>query len=72
MDETQRSRLARIITWFIVGVVVVLLVKVLFAVLRMSIGIAAFMFVAVVPLILLGWLAMKLWDRYERRREPKL
>ena len=71
MDEAERSRLARIITWLIVGVVVVLLLRLLFAVLRVTIGIAGFVLLTVIPLIVLGWLAMKLWDRYERGRDSR-
>lgn len=69
MDDRQRSTIARLVTWLIVGVVVVLLVRVLFALLRVSFGIAGWLFVTIVPLILIGWLAMKLWDRHNRRRE---
>lgn len=69
MDDRQRSTVARLVTWLIVGVVVVLLVRVLFALLRVSFGIAWWLFVTIVPLILIGWLAMKVWDRYHRRRE---
>lgn len=69
MDDRQRSMIARLVTWLIVGVVVVLLVRVLFALLRVSFGIAGWLFVTIVPLILIGWLAMKLWDRHNRRRE---
>ena len=72
MDRTERSRLARIITWLIVGVVVVLLLRLLFAVLRVTIGLAAFLFFTLVALILIGWVAMKLWDRYERGRDTRL
>ena len=68
MDSTQRSMLARLITWLIVGLVVVLLVRVLFALLRVSFGIASWLFITIVPLIIIGWLAMKLWDRYGNRR----
>ena len=69
MDERQRSTVARLVTWLIVGVVVVLAVRLLFALLRVSFGIAWWLFLTIVPLILIGWLAMKLWDRYHRRRE---
>lgn len=72
MNQTERSRLARVITWLIIGVVVVLLVRLLFGLLRVTIGIAAFVFLTIVPLIIIGWLAMKLWDRYERGRETRL
>ncbi len=71
MDATQRSMIARLVTWLIVGLVVVLLIRVLFALVRVSFGIAWWLFITSVPLILLGWLAMKLWDRYSSRgREP--
>ena len=69
MDDRQRSTVARLVTWLIVGVVVVLLVRVLFALLRVSFGIAWWLFVTLGTFILIGWLAMKLWDRYHRRRE---
>jgi hypothetical protein len=69
MDDRQRSTVARLVTWLIVGVVVVLAVRVLFALLRVSFGIAWWLFVTIVPLILIGWLAMKLWERRHRRRE---
>ena len=70
MDETQRSMVARLVTWLIVGLIVVLAIRLLFAVVRVSFGIAWWLFVTIVPLIVLGWLAMKLWDRYgSRRRE---
>ena len=69
MDDRQRSTIARLVTWLIVGVLVVLAVRLLFALLRVSFGIAWWLFVTIVPLILIGWVAMKLWDRYHRRRE---
>ena len=62
--------LARLITWLIVGLIVVLVVRVLFALVRVSFGIALWLFVTLVPLILIGWLAMKLWDRH-RRQHPE-
>ena len=68
MDRNQRSMLARLITWLIVGIVVVLAARLLFAILRLSVGLAWWLLVTVVPLILIGWLAMKLWDRYGNRR----
>lgn len=67
MNQRERSKAARLITWLIVGILVVLLVRVLFAILRVSIGIVGWLLLTVVPLILVGWLTMKLWDRYERR-----
>jgi hypothetical protein len=68
MDERERSRLARLVTWLIVGLLAVLAIRVLFAVLRVSFGIAWWLFVTVVPLILIGWVVMKVWDRYHGRR----
>lgn len=70
MDQTQRSMVARLVTWLIVGLVVVLAIRLLFAVVRVSFGIAWWLFVTIVPLIVLGWLAMKLWDRYGSGRRP--
>ena len=63
MDRTQRSMLARLITWLIVGIIVVLIIRLLFAI----VGAAWSIFLAIVPLVIIGWLAMKLWDRSQRR-----
>ena len=71
MDENAKSLVARLVTWLIVGLIVVLLVRVLFAVLRVSFGLASWLFLTIVPLVVIGWLAMKLWDRYSARR-PEL
>ena len=65
MDRTQRSMLARLITWLIVGIIVVLLIRLVFAI----VGAAWSIFVAIVPLVIIGWLAMRLWDRHQRRRQ---
>lgn len=72
MNQTERSRLARVITWLIIGILVVLGVRLLFAVLRLTASLALFFFTAIVPLILIGWIAMKLWDRYDRGRDTRL
>ena len=69
MDRAERSTLARLITWLIVGVLVVLAFRVLMVLLRVGVGIAWWLFVTIVPLILIGWLALKAWERYGRRRE---
>ncbi|HUF13270.1 MAG TPA: hypothetical protein VMN78_09235 [Longimicrobiales bacterium] len=71
MNQVERSRLARLITWLIVGVVVLILVRLLFALLRVSVGIVGWLLFTVLPLILLGWLAMKLWDRHRRGRASR-
>ena len=68
MDASQRSLVSRLATWLIVGLLVVLLLRVAFALLRVSFGIAWWLFVTVVPLILIGWLVMKFWDRRSNRR----
>ena len=67
---TNRPTVARLVTWLIVGIVVVLAARLLFAILRVSVGIAWWLLVTIVPLVLLGWLAMKLWDRWNGRRHP--
>lgn len=69
MDRNQRSMLARLITWLIVGLVVVLAARLLFAILRVGVGIAWWLFVTIVPLVLLGWLVMKIWERRQGRPE---
>jgi len=68
MDAAQRSMLSRLVTWLIVGLLVVLAVRLAFALLRVSFGIAWWLFVTVVPLIIIGWLVMKLWERRSSRR----
>ena len=69
MDAAQRSMLSRLLTWLIFGLLVVLGIRLAFALVRVSFGIAWWLFVTIVPLILIGWLAMKLWERHNRRRE---
>lgn len=68
MDDRQRSTVARLVTWLIVGVVVVLLARLLVPLLRIGL-VAVSWLVTVAFLIAIGWLTMKLWDRYQRRRE---
>ena len=72
MNQVERSKLARWITWLIVGVVVLVLMRLLLGLLRVSVGILGWLLFTIVPLILLGWLATKLWDRYQRRRASRL
>jgi hypothetical protein len=71
MNQRERATAARLITWLIVGAVVVLLVRLLFAALRVSIGLVGWLLLTLLPLILVGWLEMKLWDRYERGRASR-
>lgn len=68
MDDRQRSAIARLVTWLLVGIVVVVIVRLLFGLLRVGFGIAWWLFVTVVPLILIGWIVMKLWERRSRSR----
>lgn len=68
MDASQKSTLSRLLTWLIVGLLVVLGVRLAFALLRVSFGIAWWIFVTIVPLVVIGWLVMKLWDRRSGRR----
>ena len=68
MDDRQRSTVARLVTWLIVGVVVVLLARLLVPLLRIGL-VAVSWLVTVAFLIAIGWLTMKLWDRYQGRRE---
>lgn len=70
MNEAERSRLARIITWLIAGVIVLVLIRVALWLLRATLSLIGAL-VVVVGLIIVGWLAMTLWDRMERGREPR-
>lgn len=68
MNEVERSRMARVITWLIVGLLVVLLLRLLFAVL----GFALSMLIPVLVLIAIGWAAMKMWERHDRGRDSTI
>lgn len=68
MNEVERSRAARVVTWLIAGLVVVLLLKLVLALLRITIGLVAFVLFVAVPLIVVGWLALRIWDRLDRGR----
>lgn len=61
MDDRERSRIARLITYLIVGVIVVLLM-------RLLVGMASWLF-GIIALVVIGWLTVKLWDRYHRGRQ---
>jgi uncharacterized membrane protein len=71
MDRRERITLANLITWLIVGLVIVLLGRLLLPLLRFTLGLASFL-VSVVVLIVIGWIALTLWQRYSRRRDTRL
>jgi hypothetical protein len=69
----RKSLLARIVTWTIIGLLAVVAFKLLtrllafvVGLLGVAFGVAMFLLFTVGPLILLGWLAMKVWDAFAR------
>lgn len=59
----DRPLLARIVTWLIAGLVIILVLRLAFFLLGNLIGIGMFLLFTLVPILLVGWLAMKLWNR---------
>ena len=62
----DRPLLSRIITWLIAGLIVVLLLKLTLFLLGKVLGVGLFLALTIVPIIIVGWIAMKLWDAMSR------
>lgn len=77
MEESRRpSLLAEVLTWVVVGVLALFALKVAFGVLRVLgavfgivLGILLTLVFTVLPLVVLGWLVMKVIERLRRREE---
>jgi len=63
----DRPLLPRVVTWIIAGVVVILLLRLALFLLGKMFGLGLFLAFTIVPILLVGWLAMKLWDRLSDR-----
>lgn len=67
-DETGKSGgtlLGKLITWVIVAAVVLLALRLVFLVL----GVGMFLIFRVVPLLLIGWLLLKVWQHLSPKSE---
>lgn len=62
----DRSLLSRVITWLIAGVLLILALRLALFVLGTVFGAGLALLMTVGPLILLGWLALKLWAVFTR------
>lgn len=63
----NKSLLSRVVTWTILGVLALIAIKLVFRLLGVVVGLAAFVLFTVAPLVLLGWLALKAWNAFTRR-----
>lgn len=75
MSET-RSLFNRVMTWTIIGIVMLVALKIALRLLGfvmglagMVVGLVMFLLFTVGPLVLLGWVAVKAWQAFARR-EP--
>lgn len=62
----DRPLLARIFTWLIAGLLVILALRLVFFLLGHVLGFGMFLLVTVVPILVVGWLALKLWNAFSR------
>lgn len=63
----NKSLLSRVVTWTILGVLALIAIKLVFRLLGVVLGLAAFVLFTVAPLVLIGWLALKAWNAFTRR-----
>lgn len=65
MTET-RSFLARLVTWLIAGLVLVLALKLVLFLLGKVVGVGLFLAFTLLPIMVLGWFALWLWRKLAR------
>lgn len=65
MGERNTSLLSRIITWTIIGIVALIVLKIAMRLLGLVFG----LLFTVVPILLIGWLAVKAWKAFSKE-EP--
>ncbi len=78
MEGRRRpSRLAEIVTWLVVGILALLALRIAIGVLRVLgavfgivLGVLLTLTFTILPLVVLGWLVMKLIERLRRHDEP--
>lgn len=67
--DDNNSLLGTLITWFFVAVLAIALIKLSFWVFGVVLGIGTFLFFTVGPILLVGWLIIKM-IRYFQRKDP--
>lgn len=61
MADTEKTSLpVKLIMWFIVGILVLIGIHILFWVLGIALGLVGFIIFIVLPIMLVGWLAIRL------------
>jgi hypothetical protein len=73
--DNSSSLIGTLLTWLVVAVVAIVAIKVVFWLLGMAIGISVMLItlaVHLLPLVLLGWLVMKLFRGFSRSRDEEL
>lgn len=58
------SLLASIVKWAIIIVVAVVAIKIALGLLGIVLGLAAFLFFTVLPVLIVGWLIVKAWQMF--------
>ena len=66
MAEQDRSLLKQILTWAVVGIVAVFVLKLALRLAGMAVGLITFLLFTVGPLVLVGWLAVKAWNAFTK------
>jgi hypothetical protein len=67
--DDNNSLLGTLLTWFLVAVLAIAVIKLSFWVLGVVIGVGTFLFFTVGPILLVGWLVIKM-IRYFGRKDP--
>jgi hypothetical protein len=62
----DNSVLASIVKWAIIIVVAVVAIKIALGLLGIVLGLAAFLFFTVLPVLIVGWLIVKAWQMFTK------
>lgn len=62
----DNSLLASIVKWAIIIVVAVVAIKIALGLLGIVLGLAAFLFFTVLPVLIVGWLLVKAWQMFTK------
>jgi hypothetical protein len=60
------SLLASVVKWAIIIVVAVVAMKIALGLLGIVLGLAAFLFFTVLPILIVGWLIVKAWQMFTK------
>lgn len=66
MAEQDTSLLKQVLTWAVVGIVAVFVLKLALSLAGMAFGLITFLLFTVGPLVLVGWLAVKAWNAFTK------